>query len=63
MPQTATPSFCPSCRRCLHTPCERLRFGFVDIKKQLLAIAGIFVAVNYLVDALYAWLDPRVRYG
>jgi peptide/nickel transport system permease protein len=29
----------------------------------LLFVAGIFVAVNYLVDALYAWLDPRVRYG
>ena len=25
--------------------------------------AGIFVLTNLLVDLLYAWLDPRIRYG
>jgi ABC-type dipeptide/oligopeptide/nickel transport system permease component len=29
----------------------------------LLFVAAIFVAVNYVVDVLYAWLDPRVRYA
>ena len=29
----------------------------------MLLVAVIFVAVNFLVDVLYAWLDPRVRYG
>jgi peptide/nickel transport system permease protein len=29
----------------------------------LLFVAAIFVVVNYVADALYAWLDPRVRYG
>lgn len=26
-------------------------------------IAAIFVVMNLLVDLLYAWLDPRIRYG
>ena len=25
--------------------------------------AGIFVLTNLLVDLLYAWLDPRIRYS
>jgi len=29
----------------------------------LLFVAAIFVLVNYVVDVLYAWLDPRVRYA
>ncbi len=29
----------------------------------LLFVAAVFVAVNFAVDALYAWLDPRVRYA
>ncbi|HOX05133.1 MAG TPA: ABC transporter permease [Planctomycetota bacterium] len=29
----------------------------------LLFVAAIFVLVNYAVDVLYAWLDPRVRYA
>ncbi len=28
-----------------------------------LFIAAIYIVVNLLVDASYAWLDPRVRYG
>jgi peptide/nickel transport system permease protein len=26
-------------------------------------IAGIYVLVNLLVDILYVYIDPRVRYG
>jgi peptide/nickel transport system permease protein len=29
----------------------------------LLLVAVIFVLVNFALDVLYAWLDPRVRYG
>jgi len=29
----------------------------------LLLVAAIFVAINFLLDVVYAWLDPRVRYG
>jgi peptide/nickel transport system permease protein len=29
----------------------------------LLFVAAIFVLINYVVDVLYAWLDPRVRYA
>jgi ABC-type dipeptide/oligopeptide/nickel transport system permease component len=28
-----------------------------------LFVAGAYILVNLLVDASYAWLDPRVRYG
>ena len=24
---------------------------------------GLIIAMNLLVDVLYGWLDPRVRYG
>jgi peptide/nickel transport system permease protein len=26
-------------------------------------VATIFVLVNFLIDLLYAWLDPRIRYA
>ncbi len=29
----------------------------------LLFVAIIFVVINFVVDLVYAWLDPRVRYG
>jgi peptide/nickel transport system permease protein len=32
------------------------------IQGGLLATAVMFVAINLLVDVLYAWLDPRIRY-
>lgn len=33
------------------------------IQAVVLVAAVIFVAVNLLVDVLYGWLDPRIRYG
>jgi peptide/nickel transport system permease protein len=39
---------------------SRDRYVLVGV---LLFVAAIFVVVNYAVDALYAWLDPRVRYA
>ena len=35
---------------------------FPVIQGGLLLIASIFVAVNIVVDILYAYLDPRIRY-
>jgi peptide/nickel transport system permease protein len=26
-------------------------------------IAVVFIVTNLVVDLLYAWLDPRIRYG
>ena len=33
------------------------------VQGTLLALAFLFVGVNLLVDAVYTWVDPRVRYG
>jgi len=29
----------------------------------LCIVVALFVAINLVVDLLYAWLDPRVRLG
>ena len=29
----------------------------------IIVFAGIFVACNLIVDILYAYLDPRIRYS
>jgi peptide/nickel transport system permease protein len=39
-----------------------LRRDYPVIQGGLLLTASIYVFVNILVDILYAWLDPRVRY-
>lgn len=36
---------------------------FPVVQSALLVIAGMFVLVNLIVDVLYAYLDPRIRYG
>ncbi len=28
----------------------------------VMLVAGIFIVVNFLMDVMYAWLDPRIRY-
>jgi ABC-type dipeptide/oligopeptide/nickel transport system permease component len=25
-------------------------------------VAGFFIVVNFAMDVLYAWLDPRIRF-
>jgi len=40
-----------------------LRRDYPVIQGGLLFLAFIYVAVNIAVDLLYAWADPRVRYG
>jgi peptide/nickel transport system permease protein len=32
------------------------------IQALVMLVAGIFILVNFLMDAMYAWLDPRIRY-
>src|SRR6059036_1775089 len=28
----------------------------------VMLVAGLFIFVNFLMDAAYAWIDPRIRY-
>ena len=39
-----------------------LRRDYPVIQGGLLLTATIFVVVNLIVDLLYAWFDPRIRY-
>ena len=32
------------------------------IQSLTLLVAGCFIVVNFMMDAMYAWLDPRIRY-
>jgi peptide/nickel transport system permease protein len=36
---------------------------FPVVQAVVLLTAGIVLAVNLLVDIMYAYLDPRIRYG
>ena len=29
----------------------------------VMLVVAIFVFMNFLVDLMYAWLDPRIRYN
>lgn len=39
------------------------RHDFMIVQSLVLLIAVMFAVVNLLVDLLYAWLDPRIRYA
>jgi peptide/nickel transport system permease protein len=32
------------------------------IQALVMLVAAIFIVVNFMMDAMYAWLDPRIRY-
>jgi peptide/nickel transport system permease protein len=32
------------------------------IQALVMIVSGFFIAVNFLMDVMYAWLDPRIRY-
>ncbi len=32
------------------------------IQALVMLVAGIFIFVNFAMDVMYAWLDPRIRY-
>ena len=36
---------------------------FRAVQGGVLLVAATFVLVNLAADMLYAWLDPRIRYG
>jgi ABC-type dipeptide/oligopeptide/nickel transport system permease component len=33
------------------------------IQGALLVIAAVYVIINFAIDVLYVWVDPRVRHG
>jgi peptide/nickel transport system permease protein len=39
------------------------RRDFVVIQASVVFVAIMVIVVNLLVDLLYAWLDPRIRYS
>ena len=39
------------------------RRDYPVIQGAIMIIAGIYVLVNLLVDVLYVYIDPRIRYG
>jgi peptide/nickel transport system permease protein len=40
-----------------------LRRDYTLTQALILLMATVFLVVNFLVDLLYAWLDPRIRYA
>jgi peptide/nickel transport system permease protein len=32
------------------------------IQALVMLVSGCFIVVNFLMDIMYAWLDPRIRY-
>ena len=39
------------------------KLDFPAIMGVTLFVAVVYVAVNFVVDLAYAWLDPRIRFG
>jgi peptide/nickel transport system permease protein len=40
-----------------------LRRDYPVIQGALLVIAGVYVIINFLIDFMYVFVDPRVRHG
>jgi peptide/nickel transport system permease protein len=38
------------------------RSDFTMVQSLVLLVAVFFIVVNFVIDLLYAWLDPRIRY-
>jgi len=38
------------------------RSDFTMVQSLVLLVAVFFIVVNFVIDMLYAWLDPRIRY-
>ena len=36
---------------------------FPDVQAAVVLASGMFIALNFLVDLLYGWLDPRIRFS
>lgn len=39
------------------------RRDYTMIQGLMLLVAAVYIGVNFVIDALYVWLDPRVSYG
>jgi peptide/nickel transport system permease protein len=39
------------------------RADYTMVQALVMLVATFFIIVNFVVDLLYAWLDPRIRYG
>ena len=39
------------------------RRDYTMIQGLLLLVATVYIVVNFLIELLYVWLDPRVSYG
>ncbi len=39
------------------------RRDYTLVQALVLLVACVYIVVNFLVDLLYAWLDPRIRYS
>jgi peptide/nickel transport system permease protein len=39
------------------------RADYTMVQALVMLVAAFFIIVNFVVDLLYAWLDPRIRYG
>ena len=40
-----------------------IRRDFFVVQSLVLLFAATYVVANLVVDLLYGWLDPRIRYG
>ena len=38
------------------------RSDFTMVQALVLLVAAFFIVVNFVIDLMYAWLDPRIRY-
>ena len=38
------------------------RSDFTMVQALVLLVAAFFILINFVIDLLYAWLDPRIRY-
>jgi ABC-type dipeptide/oligopeptide/nickel transport system permease component len=36
---------------------------FPVVQAAVVVASGMFIALNFLVDLLYGWLDPRIRFS
>jgi peptide/nickel transport system permease protein len=39
------------------------RSDLTMVQALVLLVAAFFIVINFLIDLMYAWLDPRIRYG
>jgi len=38
------------------------QYDYTMVQGLVMIVATVFVLTNFVIDVLYAWLDPRIRY-